>query len=113
MSRAIAMARPGTFGARPGGTVVLVGLPTQDIDCDLRSLLVGEKRLVGSFGGSCRPARDLARFADWHTGGGTSFSPIVTNRYDFEQVAVALTDLRRGCVPGRAVLTFSSRDQGA
>ena len=65
MEQIVPSARSGFFGAEPGGTAVLVGVPTTSVELNARDILLSEKKFIGSIGGSCSPERDFPKYIDW------------------------------------------------
>ena len=110
MRQAVAIARSGTFGGKPGGTAVLVGAPTDTFELDARDMLVNEKRFIGSLGGSGIPDRDVPEFLEWYGSGALDVGRLVTDRFELDQINVAVEALASGAVRGRAVLTFGNDD---
>ena len=104
MGQVVAAARSGAFGLAPGGTAVLVGVPTTTLALDVRDVLVNEKRFVGSIGGSSSPDRDFPVLVGWHAGGDLDLGALVTERYPLERVNDAVEALQAGRVSGRAIL---------
>ena len=106
MQQAIAAARTGSFGTRAGGNAVLVAAEGLEASLNPVDLLINEKRLIGSLGGSCYPERDLPLFLDWHRDGRLDLAALVTRRYALEEIEAATTALAAGEISGRAILTF-------
>jgi Zn-dependent alcohol dehydrogenase len=106
MQQAIAAARTGAFGTRPGGNAVLVAAEGLEAQLNPIDLLVNEKRLIGSLGGSCHPERDLPLFLDWHRDGRLDLAALVTRRYSLDEIEDATTALAAGEINGRAILEF-------
>jgi Zn-dependent alcohol dehydrogenase len=104
MSQAVACVRRGVFGAKRGGTAVLVGAAESSLNLDVRDVLVNEKCFAGTLGGSARPARDFRVYAEWVAHGDLDLGELVTDRFPLEEVQAALTKLQRGEVAGRAIL---------
>ena len=98
--------RSGHFGARDGGTAVLVGVPTTDVELNAVDMLINEKHFIGSIGGSCVPARDFPVFLDWHSQGDLDLNSMVTARYSIDQINDATGALEAGEISGRAILEF-------
>lgn len=98
--------RGGSFGVGPGGTAVLVGIPTTGLELDPRDLILHEKRLIGSIGGSCHPDRDFPVFLHWHEEGLLDLDALVTERYPIERINDATDALEAGRIRGRAILEF-------
>jgi Zn-dependent alcohol dehydrogenase len=104
MSQAVACARRGVFGARRGGTAVLVGAPESPLNLDVRDVLVNEKRFLGTLGGSAQPARDFRIYAEWIADGDLELDALVSDRFALDEVQEALARLERGEITGRAIL---------
>src|SRR5690242_3640142 len=58
MEQILPAVRSGVVGGPSGGTAVLVGVPMTTAELNMSDLLIGEKTLKGSIGGSCKPDRD-------------------------------------------------------
>ncbi|GIS21125.1 MAG: hypothetical protein CM15mP120_30410 [Pseudomonadota bacterium] len=106
MEQIVPACRSGYFGAKEGGTAVLVGVPTTPVELNPGDLLVNEKNFVGSIGGSCAPDHDFPRFLDWHSSGDLDLHAMVTARYNIDQINEAVTALEQGQISGRAILEF-------
>ena len=104
--QALALARSGDWTVQAGGTAVLVGWPTTDATVDALDLVVGEKRLVGSAGGSCRPERDFPLFYEWHRQGLLDLDALVSERWPLDEINTAVDRLATGQVFGRSVIEF-------
>lgn len=104
MGQIVAAARSGAFGLAPGGTAVLVGVPTTAFQLDTRDVLVNEKRFIGSIGGSCSPDRDFPTFVQWHRERSLDLDALVTERFPLDHVNEAADALQRGLIRGRAIL---------
>lgn len=104
LSMAVDLVRRGIPGVRRGGTVVVVGVPSAPVELDARKIQLEEKRIVGSYGGSARPATDLPRYLRWYGDGLLDLDTLVSRRYALADVAAATTDLATGLVIGRSVL---------
>ncbi|MEM7002172.1 MAG: zinc-binding dehydrogenase [Pseudomonadota bacterium] len=106
MEQIVPAARAGEFGARTGGTAVLVGVPSTNVELDARDILITEKQFIGSIGGSCAPDRDFPRFLEWHADGQLDLDKLITARYRLDQINEATTALEEGQIAGRAILIF-------
>jgi Zn-dependent alcohol dehydrogenase len=106
MDQVVPAARSGQFGARPGGTGVLVGVPRGNPELNGIDVLLNEKRFIGSIGGSCQPERDFPMFLDWYRTGALDLDALVTARYSIDAINEATTDLEEGRISGRAILVF-------
>jgi len=99
-------ARSGFFGAEPGGTAVLVGVPMTSVELNAVDMLVNEKKFIGSIGGSCSPDRDFPKYLKWFDDGSLDLNALVTARYSIDQINEATTALEKGEIFGRAILVF-------
>jgi Zn-dependent alcohol dehydrogenase len=107
MEQIVAAARSGHFGAKEGGTAVLVGVPGTKPEINALDLLIHEKKFIGSIGGSCHPDRDFPVFLDWHQRGILDLNALVTARYRLDQINEATHALESGQIFGRAILTLA------
>jgi Zn-dependent alcohol dehydrogenase len=105
--QALAAARSGHWADTRGGAAVLVGVPTESITINGIDLLIGEKRLVGSLGGSSVPEKDFPLFIDWYKNGQLDLGALVTTSYKLEDINQACADLEQGKVAGRAILDYT------
>ena len=106
MEQIVPACRGGHFGAAPGGTAVLVGVPTTPVELNAIDVLINEKQFIGSIGGSCAPDRDFPRFLEWHENGELNLEAMVTARYRLEQINEATDALQAGQIQGRAIMEF-------
>ena len=106
MHQIVPACRPGHFGARNGGTAVLVGIPGTKVELNAAAMVMQEKQFRGSFGGSCCPDRDFPMFLDWHARGDLDLEALVTERYRIEDINEATTALEEGKIAGRSILVF-------
>jgi Zn-dependent alcohol dehydrogenase len=106
MEQILPACRSGQFGVADGGTAVLVGVPTTDVELNSRDLLLHEKHFIGSIGGSCAPDRDFPRFLEWQDNGDLDLNAMVTARYGIDQINEATAALQAGEISGRAILEF-------
>ncbi|MEM8782853.1 MAG: zinc-binding dehydrogenase [Planctomycetota bacterium] len=89
----------------PTGKTILVGVPRHDADTTLHTLpLHFAKTLTGSHGGSCQPAADIPRYLKLVEAGKLDLQPLITHRYQLEDINRALDDLRDGTVAGRCMI---------
>jgi len=106
MEQIVPACRSGHFGATPGGTAVLVGVPSTPVELNAIDVLVNEKQFIGSIGGSCAPDRDFPRFLEWHENGDLDLDALVTERFTLDEINKATTALENGDIQGRAILEF-------
>jgi Zn-dependent alcohol dehydrogenase len=98
--------RTGHFGARDGGTAVLVGVPSTNVELNAMDVLLHEKHFIGSIGGSCAPDRDFPRFLEWQHNGDLNLDAMVTQRFSIDEINEAAAALEQGKIRGRAILEF-------
>ena len=104
VAQALQMVRPGRYTINRGGMAVVVGVPTAQLELPPAPLLVGERTLIGSIGGSCSPGTDVPRFIEWWKAGELDLDHLVTVRYPLERINDAVADLKAGRIEGRALL---------
>lgn len=106
MEQIVPAARSGYFGAEPGGTAVLVGVPTTPVELNAIDVLINEKKFIGSIGGSCRPESDFPRYLRWFDEGSLDLNVLVSQRFGIDQINEATAALEAGRISGRAILVF-------
>ena len=106
MEQIVPAARTGFFGAEPGGTAVLVGVPMTPVELNATDVLVNEKKFIGSIGGSCSPDRDFPKYLQWYDEGTLDLDVLVTARYSIDEINEATRALEAGEIAGRAILVF-------
>lgn len=89
---------------RAGGHVTAIGNSsvTNTASVEILSLLM-EKRLTGTYVGSCQPHRDIPRWVDLFMEGRLPIDRLVTRTYDLDALPEALADVERGR-QGRGVI---------
>lgn len=92
---------------RGGGLCVFAGHPAAGgrIGLDPFELICG-KRIEGSWGGECRPDRDVPRLAQLYTQGNLPLERLITHRYRLDDINHALSDLAAHRV-GRALVEIA------
>jgi Zn-dependent alcohol dehydrogenase len=106
MEQIVPAVKNGFFGAEPGGTAVLVGVPQTTVELNAADILVNEKKFIGSIGGSCVPDRDFAKYLNWYETGKLNLDDMVTERFTIDQINEATKALENGEISGRAILEF-------
>lgn len=93
--------------ARPGGTIVLVGLSPMGSRTNLPGALITrqEKTVVGSYYGSANPVRDFPLLASLYLSGQLDLARLVSQTYPLEQINEAYADMLRG-EGARGVIVF-------
>lgn len=104
MEQILPAVRPAQLGYSTGGTAVLVGVPQEHMTLNARMLLSGEKKYIGSIGGSSRPDRDFPHYVRMFKEGELDLNTLVTTRYPLERINDAVGALERGEIAGRAIL---------
>ena len=85
---------------------VLVGIPTAAPEVDIGDLLMHEKYLTGSIGGTSHPERDFPIFMDWYRRGDLDLHGLVTQRFALDEINDAVDALENGRIAGRSILVF-------
>ena len=106
MEQIVPAVKNGFFGAEPGGTAVLVGVPQTTVELNAADILVNEKKFIGSIGGSCVPDRDFPKYLNWYESGKLNLDDMVTERFTIDQINEATKALENGEISGRAILEF-------
>jgi Zn-dependent alcohol dehydrogenase len=99
MEQIVPAVRSGHFGAEPGGTAVLVGVPMTSVELNATDMLINEKKFIGSIGGSCSPDRDFSKYLEWYAEGSLNLDSI-------DDINEATRALAAGEIAGRAILVF-------
>lgn len=108
MEQIVPAVRPGHFGARQGGTAVLVGVPHTSVELQAGEILGTEKQFRGSIGGSCCPDRDFPMFLDWHRNGKLDLESLVTETYALHEINEATAALAEGKIAGRSIIVLEN-----
>jgi S-(hydroxymethyl)glutathione dehydrogenase/alcohol dehydrogenase len=93
------------LATRPGGRCVMVGSPPagEPIPVDGRALF-GERRLLGTTGGSNVPARDIPRIARLYAEGRLDLDTLVSARRPLAEFAASIAETERGEVARSVVV---------
>jgi S-(hydroxymethyl)glutathione dehydrogenase/alcohol dehydrogenase len=83
---------------RPGGTVVLAGISPMGSSTNLPGSLITrqEKTVMGSYYGTCDPARDFPAYAKLYLEGKLPLDKLIGRRYSLEQINEAYEDMLAG-----------------
>ncbi|MEZ5596224.1 MAG: zinc-binding dehydrogenase [Pseudomonadales bacterium] len=106
MEQILPACRSGRFGVSDGGTAVLVGVPTTNVELNAIDILLNEKHYIGSIGGSCAPDRDFPTFLEWYEKGKLNLDAMVTARFHIDDINEATQALESGRISGRAIMEF-------
>jgi len=96
---------------KPGGRVILVGLPEADKSLRMSSMrkLFG-KTIILSEGGGSNPADDISRYLNLYSLGKLKLDELITHRYPLEEINSAVARVRSGeC--GRCIIDMEERDE--
>jgi Zn-dependent alcohol dehydrogenase len=107
MEQIVPSCRSGHFGAKDGGTAVLVGIPQTSVELNAKDIVLNEKHFVGSIGGSCTPDRDFPTFLEWYQNGDLDLDAMITERYLLQDINAATKALESGQIQGRAIIEFA------
>lgn len=93
--------------ARPGGAAIIIGLHAGKIPVPISclTLVLQNKRLLGSFVGSIRPRLDLPMLIDLYRAGKLQLDDLITKRYPLDDLPQAFDDMVAGNI-ARGVLVF-------
>ena len=94
------------WGTDERAVAVLVGIPMVALDIDIGDLLMHEKHLTGSIGGTCHPERDFPIFMDWYRRGDLDLDGLVTQTFALDEINEAVDALENGQIAGRSILVF-------
>ena len=93
-----------------GGTLVIAGLSHDPLDVNVQIpgtvLAVTQRRVVGSFFGSCNPARDVPLLLDLYRRGELLLDELVSKHYRLEEINDGYADLAAGR-NARGVIAYS------
>lgn len=96
---------------KPGGRIILVGLPAADKSLRMSSMrkLFG-KTIILSEGGGSNPNLDIPRYLELYEQKRLKLDELITHRYPLEEINSALTRVRSGeC--GRCVIDMEEKDE--
>ncbi len=83
---------------RHGGNAVIVGIAGQDQKVQIPAWMLpyGERKISGTFMGSCNPREDMPHFLRLYEEKRLKLDELVTRSYDLEEVNEAFADLEAG-----------------
>ncbi|MDA3038284.1 MAG: zinc-binding dehydrogenase [Actinomycetota bacterium] len=112
------VARPATFlqafrstrnsrnAVHGGGTTVVVGVPQAPFELPAIELLMNERHVQGTLGGTAVPEEDIPRFVAWYQNGDLDLDALVTSRVGIDEINEACKMLDEGKVLGRSIIEF-------
>jgi S-(hydroxymethyl)glutathione dehydrogenase / alcohol dehydrogenase len=94
-------------GVRNGGTAVIVGLHAAraQVPISAGALVLGNKRLLGSFAGTIKPQLDLPRLIELYRAKRLPLDALITRTYPLGDLPRAFEDMERGRII-RGVVVF-------
>ena len=83
---------------RPAGTAVAIGLARSDdmVPVPPQTLILSEKKLIGSYYGSSRPRVDMPKYLRLYDEGKLMLDELITQTYRLEQINEAFADMEAG-----------------
>lgn len=103
-SQAFNATRNGRNAVHGGGTTVVVGVPQENFELPAVSMLVNERRVLGTIGGTSLPEDDIPRFLEWYRNGDLDLDALVTSRVGLDEINEATKMLDDGKVLGRTII---------
>lgn len=93
---------------RAAGTAVIVGMAhhQSEVSIPAQHLVSTERRLIGSFYGSCQPKVDMPKLLNLYTEGKLKLDELITRHYRLEQINEAFADMEAG-ENARGVILFN------
>ena len=93
---------------RAAGTAVIVGMAhhQSDVSIPAQHLVSTERRLIGSFYGSCQPKVDMPKLLGLYTEGKLKLDELITQHYRLDQINEAFADMEAG-ENARGVILFN------
>lgn len=93
---------------RAAGTAVIVGMAHHEAEFSIpaQRFVSSEKRLIGSFYGSCRPRVDMPELLRLYEEGTLKLDELITRQYRLEQINEAFADMEAG-ENARGVIVFN------
>ncbi len=89
---------------QPGGTTVIVGVPQANLELPAIEMLVNERQVKGTLGGTSIPGEDIPMFLDWYLKGQLDLDALVTSRVGIDEINEATKMLEEGKVLGRSII---------
>ena len=107
VQQALQSVKAGVLGVRRGGTAVIVGIGQGDVTLP-RMFPGGERSLIGSMGGSARPAHVMPQYVKWFKDGTLPLEKFVTRRYgNLDEINEGVRALENGEIEGRSIIVYA------
>lgn len=101
--------KPGVLGVRRGGTAVSVGIGQGPIEIPRGLFPMGERSLIGSMGGSARPAEVMPQYIEWYRQGRLPLERMISKRYDgLDHINEGVRALEAGEIEGRSIMVYAT-----
>ena len=93
---------------RAAGTAVIVGMAHHEnvFSIPAQHFVASERRIIGSFYGSCHPRIDMPKILNLYTEGKLKLDELITKQYQLDQINEAFADMESG-ENVRGVITFN------
>ncbi len=105
----VEVVKPGVLGVRRGGTAVSVGIGDGPIEIPARLFPFGERSLIGSMGGSARPAEVMPRYIEWYREGKLPLEAMISKRYaSLDDINEGVRALEAGEIEGRSIMVYAT-----
>lgn len=98
--------RTGQNTIRAGGTTVVVGVPQTELPLPGAEMLVSERKVQGTIGGTSIPDDDIPMYLQWYRDGDLDLDALVTSRVGIDEINEATKLLDDGKVLGRTIIEF-------
>ena len=98
--------RTGQNTIRAGGTTVVVGVPQTELPLPGAEMLVSERKVQGTIGGTSIPDEDIPMYLQWYRDGDLDLDALVTSRVGIDEINEATKLLDDGKVLGRTIIEF-------
>lgn len=89
-----------------GGTTVVVGVPQESFELPAVEMLMNERQILGTLGGTAVPDEDIPTFVEWFKNGDLDLESLVTSRVGLDEINEACQMLDDGKVLGRSIIEF-------
>ena len=93
---------------RAAGTAVIVGMAhhQKEFSIPAQHFVASERRVIGSFYGSCQPRVDMPKLLNLYTEGKLKLDELITKHYRLDQINEAFADMEAG-ENARGVILFN------
>lgn len=98
--------RNGENTLRAGGMTVVVGVPQRDLALPGAEILMSERQVRGTIGGTSIPDEDIPAYLDWYRAGELDLDALITARIGLDEINEAVQMLDDGKVLGRSIIEF-------